>query len=84
MGRPYPVIIMRRWEFQPFQEAGALAAEEVAALWQLHFMLTAKQPMNAIAQHRALTDEKTALAEHLLDLPGLASWNMHAGDEPAA
>ena len=31
---------------------------------QLHLVLTAKQTMNAIAQHRALADEKKALAEH--------------------
>jgi hypothetical protein len=29
------------------------------------FVLSAKQRMNAIAQRRALADEKTALAEHL-------------------
>jgi proline dehydrogenase len=31
-------------------------------LRQLHFVLSAKQTMNAIAQHRALANEKTALA----------------------
>jgi hypothetical protein len=48
----------RRWKLQPFPEAHALVAEEVAALRQLHFVLAAKEPMNAIAQHRALADEK--------------------------
>jgi hypothetical protein len=52
-------------------------------LRQLHFVLCAKQTMNAIAQHRALAHEKTGLAEHLLNLPGLPTDNMHAGDQPA-
>ena len=43
-------------------------------------VLSAKQTMNAIAQHRALANEKTALAEHLLDLSGLPTDDMHAGD----
>ena len=74
----------RRWKLQLVQEAQTLAAEEVAALRQLHFVLNAKQTMNTIAQHRALAHEKTALAEHLLDLSGLPTDDMHAGDQLAA
>ena len=40
--------------------------------------------MNAIAQYRALAHEKTALAEHLLDLSGLPADDMYAGNRLAA
>jgi hypothetical protein len=48
-----------------------LVPNRFAALGQLEAVLSAKELMNAIAQHRALAHEKTALAEHFLDLPGL-------------
>jgi hypothetical protein len=47
-------------------------------------VLSAKQTMNAIAQHGALAHEKAALAEHLLDVSGLPADDMHAGDQLAA
>ena len=58
-----------------------LFAKKVAALRKLEVVLRREQSLNAVAEHRALTDEKTSLPQHLLALPRALAWNMDCGNQ---
>ncbi len=56
-------------------------AKKVAALGKLQIVLRREQALNAVAEHRALADEKTSLPQHLLALPRALAWNMDRGNQ---
>jgi hypothetical protein len=53
-----------RRKIELIQEAHAFGSEQIAALGQLEPVLGAKEPMNAIAHHRAMPHKETKLAQH--------------------
>jgi hypothetical protein len=63
------------------QGAYPFFAKKVAALRKLKVVLRREQALNAVAEHRALTDEKTSLPQHLLALPRALAWNMDRGNQ---
>ena len=72
-----------RRKLELIQEAHTLGPEEITALGQLESVLSAKEPMNAIAQHRALPHKETTLTQHLFDLSGCLPADVHARNEVA-
>jgi hypothetical protein len=73
-----------RRKIELIQEAHAFGSEQIAALGQLEPVLGAKEPMNAIAHHRAMPHKETTLAQHLFNLSGGLPADVHPRNETAA
>jgi hypothetical protein len=73
-----------RRKIELIQEAHAFGSEQIAALGQLEPVLGAKEPMNAIAHHRAMPHKETKLAQHLFNLSGGLPADVHPRNETAA
>jgi hypothetical protein len=66
------------------QKAHAFDPKQIAALGQLETVLSAKEPMNAITHHGALSHKETTLAQHLFNLSGGLPADVHPRNKIAA
>jgi hypothetical protein len=67
-----------------FKKLMPLAPNRSLQMGQLEIVLGAKEPMNAIADHRALPYKETTQAQHLFNLSGGLPADVHPRNEIAA